>query len=200
MPPLLFLRLPHELWPGRNVRREVDGLPVNNLPPRLSKRLLTAAAADTEPIVTDPCVLPCVEAQERYGVQCARRLRSRSLGRGAALEVLVGGAAQADGVHVGALEAPVGARVRGSREVSREDAVVLVACLDEPDEARAEHGGGGEDHFAAEGVDGGEGVGELGGEGFGHGFRVRGDVLEEEVGVVRHGGVVEDGGLGGVLG
>jgi len=75
--------------------------------------------------------------------------------------------------------------------------------LHEPDEARAEHGVGGEEEGLAEGVERGEVLvyerGELGGGGGGE----RGvglDAAEEEVVVEGHGGEVEEVGAGGVAG
>lgn len=94
----------------------------------------------------------------------------------------------------------MGARVGRSGEVRGQQAVVAGASLDEPQEARAEHGGSGGDELAAQGVDGGEGGLELAAKVLGHGRAVGGDALEEEVVVVGHGGVVEDGGLVGFAG
>ena len=85
-------------------------------------------------------------------------------------------------------------------EVGRQDSVVARAGLDKPEEAGAEHGGGGDDELAAEGFDGGEGGLEFFAEDVGHGGAFGGDALEEEVVVVGHGGVVEDGGFAGLAG
>lgn len=94
----------------------------------------------------------------------------------------------------------MGAGVGRAGEVGRQQAVVVDAGLDEPDEAGAEHGRGGDDELAAQRLDGGEARLELGADRVGHG-RARGRyALEEEVVVVRHGGVVEDGGLAGLAG
>lgn len=94
----------------------------------------------------------------------------------------------------------MGARVGRAGEIGGQQAVVAGAGLDEPQEARAEHGGGGGDELAAQGVDGGEGGLELAAQVLGHGRAGGGDALEEEVVVVGHGGVVEDGGLVGFAG
>lgn len=94
----------------------------------------------------------------------------------------------------------MGTGIRRAGEVGRQDAVLAGARLDEPDEAGAEHGGRGEDEFALQRLDGGEGRLELLLEDLGHGRAGRRDAIEEEVGVVGHGGVVEDGCLVGLAG
>lgn len=144
-------------------------------------------------------MLPRVQTQQRLEVDAAGRELAGPVAGAEDLvaEGLVGGAVLPDGVHVGALETPVGAGVRAAGEVGGQDAVVAGTRADEPDEARAEHGGGGDDELAAEGLDGGEAGLELLAQDVGHG-RARGrDAVEEEVGVVCHGGPVEDGGLAG---
>ena len=88
----------------------------------------------------------------------------------------------------------MGARVGGAGDVGREKRVLAVFGLDEPDETGAEHGVGGCDEFAAQGVDRGEGGFETALEGRGHGGGVGREGGEEEVVVVCHGGVVEEGG------
>jgi len=104
------------------------------------------------------------------------------------------------GVHIGVLTTPVSRGIGGTGEVGGEDGELGRGGLDEPDEAGAEHCRGGGDEFAAEGLDAAEGALEIAAEVGGHGVRVGGKVLEEEVVVVGHGGVVEDGGLGGLAG
>ncbi len=94
----------------------------------------------------------------------------------------------------------MGAWVGRPGQVGRQHLVVAGAGPDEPDEARAEHGRGGHCELAAERLDGGEGGFELGAQGVGHGGAVGGEAVEEEVVVVGHGGVVEDGGLAGLAG
>lgn len=87
------------------------------------------------------------------------------------------------------------ARVRRTSEVGGQKAVVARTGLDKPEETGTEHGGGCDDEFSAEGLDGGERSLELVAESIGHGGTGGGDALEEEVVVVGHGGIVEDGGL-----
>ncbi len=90
--------------------------------------------------------------------------------------------------QISSLLSVVGAGVRRAGEVGGEDAEVQVSGgvveggehgaeglvgggvvhLDEPDEAGAEHGGGGGEEGGFEGGDGGEGGGEGCGEGFVH--------------------------------
>lgn len=184
-------------------RRISDSLPINSLPPSLGESLLPADAAGTDTVIPKPDVFPGVEAQERgeldaTGGKLVLLLR-HALDLGI-LEPGAAGAVLARGVHVGVLAAPVGGGVRRSGEVGGEDGEVGRGGLDEPDEAGAEHCRGGGDEFAAEGLDAAEGAFEVAAEVGGHGVRVGGEVLEEEVVVVGHGGVVEDGGLGGLAG
>lgn len=147
-------------------------------------------------------MLPCVQAQQGLEIDTTGGQVTVPLPRALllVLEVALGRAVLADRVHVRRLRTPVGAGVGGAGEVGGQDAVVAGAGLDEPEEARAEHGGGGDDELAAEGFDGGEGGLEFAAEDVGHGGAGGGDALEEEVVVVSHGGVVEDGGLAGLAG
>lgn len=80
--------------------------------------------------------------------------------------------------------------------------VLPILCLHKPDEARAEHRRRCDDELAFEILDGGEGWFEGFFDFDGHGRRVGSESFEEEVVVVRHGGVVEYGcgaGIAGVL-
>ena len=105
----------------------------------------------------------------------------------------------------------MGARERGAGDVGGQDGefvaleeVVAAAVADEPDEARAEHGVGGRDEGAAEGVDRGEGLADGLGQVPGHGvvLWIRTEGREELVVGPGHAGVVEEGGgvrVAGVL-
>lgn len=110
------------------------------------------------------------------------------------------------GIEIRALPAPVRLRVRATGEVGRQNPkrvgarAVGVALADQPDEPGAEHGVGGVEHVALEGLDAAKGGDELLVEVFGHVLvgvfaAVGGDTLKVEVVVVGHGGVVEDGGV-----
>lgn len=110
------------------------------------------------------------------------------------------GAILAQGVHVSALGTPVSAGVGRTGEVGGQKTVVARPGLDKPEETRTKHGGGCDDEFSAEGLDGGKRSLEFATESIGHGGAGGGDTLEEEVVVVRHGGIVEDGGLVGLSG
>lgn len=147
-------------------------------------------------------MLPCVQAQEGLQLDTAGGQLGLALlcALGLVAEVGPRGAVPAEGVHVGALGTPVGAGVGRAGEVGGQQAVVAGAGLDQPHEAGAKHGGGGDDELEAEGLDRGEGGLEIAAEGVGHLGSRGGDALEEEVVVVRHGGVVEDGGLVGLAG
>lgn len=179
-------------------------LPVNQLPPRLGIGKLAAGATLAHTPVQQPRVLPGVEAQQRLKVDTAggQVTGSRPVPRAkdAVTEVVAGSAALAGRVHVSLLGAPVGTWVGRAGEVGGQEAVVAGAGADEPDEARAEHGGGGEDELTAQGLDGGERKLKLGLEGVGHGGPRGCDAVEEEVGVVRHRGPIEDWGLVGLTG
>ena len=148
--------------------------------------------------VQQPCVLPCVQAQDRLNVDTARGKLSRGLpplGLHLVPVIVARTAILAYGVHVATLPPPVGTGVGASSEIGGEDLVLVGARLDQPDEAGAEHGRGGDNELAAEGLDGGKVELEVVTEGGGHGFAAGADALEEEVVVVGHGGVVEDGSL-----
>ena len=77
---------------------------------------------------------------------------------------------------------------------------VVVIAFDEPDEAWAEHGVGGCEEGGAEGFDTGEGGGDSFFEGGGDGGGGGGEGGEEGVVVPGHGGVVEEGSVGGGAG
>lgn len=157
-------------------------------------------------------MLPCIKAQDRVDVDASRRdaalahlgvfpLLSQSEAAHivtSRLETLLAGLADIR-VDVNALTAPVRARVRGSGEVSGQDLErgvhAGVGNLDEPDESGAEHGVGRVDHLAPQGLDGAEGLLEVALEVIGHGDCLLGQAVEEEVVVVRHTGIVEDGGV-----
>lgn len=145
-------------------------------------------------------MLPSVEAQQRLKVDTTWRQLAAPLlaAKGLVLEVRLGRPRLTDVVHVDGLGAPVGARVRRAGEVGAEDAVLRGPRADKPDEARAEHGAGGEDHFALEGLNRGEGRLELLLQDLGHGRAAGADAVKEEVVVVGHGRVVEDGRLVGL--
>lgn len=68
----------------------------------------------------------------------------------------------ANSIHVDGLRSPVRSGVGGAGHVGGQKAVVAWTALDEPDEAGTEHGGGGDDKLAAEGLDGGEAGFEFG--------------------------------------
>lgn len=147
-------------------------------------------------------MLPSIKTQQRLQLNTARgQIANPPPGTQRLVAVVLPrGPFVANGVHVRGLHPPVGARVRRASEIGGQQAVVAGAGLDEPQEARAEHGRGGGDELAAQGVDGGEGGLELAAQVLGHGRAGGGDALEEEVVVVGHGGVVEDGGLVGFAG
>lgn len=139
------------------------------------------------------------------GVRCVTGAVGRVLKEASARRETLGRAGADVGVGVDLLTTPVGARVRGAGEVGGEDLVSVWSAgevgLDEPDEARAEHGRGGLDHLGFESLDRAEGPDQVALEIFGHGHLARwGDAVEEEVVVVRHAGVVEDGGILGFAG
>lgn len=119
----------------------------------------------------------------------------------------------ADGVHVQALTAPVGAGVGATGEVGGQDAVLADIFLvdkiflpDEPYETRAEHGVGGKNHLPLQVIDAAKGQLEMLPEFSGHDKLVRvlssvgRDAGEEEFVVVGHGSEVEDGGQAGLAG
>lgn len=98
---------------------------------------------------------------------------------------------------------PADGRTSKVRRQDAEGARGALVGLHEPDEARAEHGVGGEEEGLAEGVEGGEVLVDEGREVVGGGGGERGvglDAAEEEVVVEGHGGEVEEVGAGGVAG
>ncbi|CEI39148.1 unnamed protein product [Fusarium venenatum] len=117
---------------------------------------------------------------------------------GLVVDEVASGTILAQGVHVGTLGTPVSAGVGRTGEVGGQKTVVARASLDKPEETGTKHGGGCDDKFSTEGLDGRERSLEFVAESIGHGGAGRGDTLEEEVVVVRHGGIVEDGGLVGL--
>lgn len=160
------------------MRALIDAVPVNQAPPIRQEVELAATA-----VVGQPDVLPGVDAQDGNQIRAAgvllallvAELGAGAVQRGAVVVVVLGVKVAADRVarlvgqaantvHVHVLAAPVGARVGASREVGRQEAVLArvalqerVGLLDEPDEARAEHGVGGQDHLALQGIDAAKG-------------------------------------------
>lgn len=147
-------------------------------------------------------MLPGVETQQWLQLDATRRKLGGPpfIARNLVAHVALGRALIADGVHVSGLGAPMGARVGGAGEVSGQKTIVTGAGTDKPNEAGAEHGGGSDDEFTFEGLDGGEGGLELLTQDIGHFGARRGDALEEEVIVMSHGRPVEDGRLIGFPG
>lgn len=185
-------------------------VPVDPLPPLLGELELAALAAGAEPVVPQPHVLPRVEAQHGLQVDAAGGEVDLLGGLGVLLAGavgclvhvgLAGGEAVlvegADGrIHVDVLAAPVGARVGGVARVGGEHLEggghAGDGGLDEPDEARAEHAGGGEDHLVAQCLDGAKRLLQETLEWLGYRDLLEGEVLEEELIVVDHAGMVED--------
>lgn len=89
--------------------------------------------------------------------------------------------------HVGLLRPEVRTRKRRASQVcAQQFHLAHVLVLDDPNEARAEHGVGSFDHFDAEGVVAGEGFFDFGDEGTGGFCLPRGKAAEEYVIVARH--------------
>lgn len=180
-------------------------IPVYPVPPRRHEFVLVRDAP-----VLEPHMLPRVDTQHRRQIDASWRKwllrvteasmctdRIRNL-HGREPAVLAQRAEGRDG-----LLAPVmRTGVWRASQVCRQEAELLVIGLDKPDEARSEHGRGSGDHFAAKRLNGGEVLLEHLRERCRHGLWVRRKGLEEEVVVVRHRGVVEQGcfvALAGVL-
>lgn len=202
--PLIFLSgITTRQNPSLQPRLLLDLGPVDRVPPALRIRELAAHATGTGSVLAEPRVLPCVEAQDRDQISAAgsRRLKLGALvaRRAARKEALAVGqtllGAADGGLGVNLLTTPVGARVRGSGEVGGHDAEgdggTGKLGAHEPDESRAEHGHGGPDHLVAQGLDGAEVLVDVKEQLLAHLDGDRGKVVEEEVVVVRHGGVVE---------
>lgn len=190
---------------------------MNDIPPSPQELLLAANA-----VVKHPSVLPRIDAQDRDHVRAARSAGRAAFVAGTAVQlraivvlvhhvVVVADHAAAVvveaalRVHVGALAAPVCLRVRTAGLVGCQDAervavhAVRIALAHEPDKARAKHGVGRVEHVALEGLEAAKGGHQLLVQVFGHVLvwvlaAVRGDAFKVKVVVVRHGGVVEDGG------
>lgn len=188
-----------------------NDIPINAIPPRLQILLLLQHAP-----IRHVDMLPRVDTEYWVDIDASRRdLRSRAEAavrpdgvdnrhvRHGLLAVVVGRVRDIGlglGVHVLGLEAPVRAGIGRAGDVGGEQRKLALLGLDEPDEARPEHGVRGGDELAAQRLDGGEGGLHPLLEGRGHGGRGGGEGREEEVVVVRHGGVVEEGGHGGLAG
>ena len=201
------------------VSQLVDLFPVDLVPPVHGELVLSALCARAELVIPQPHVLPGVQAQNGQqvgsagrkvvsaprGVRCVAGAVGRVLEESSARGEALGRAGADVGVGVNLLAAPVGAGVRRAGEVGGEHLVRVWSAgevrLDEPDEARTEHGRGGLDHLGFEGLDRAERSDQVALEVFGHGDLARwGDAVEEEVVVVGHAGVVEDGGILGFAG
>ena len=105
-------------------------------------------------------------------------------------------------IHIHRLQPGVRLRIGAPRDVGAEQPELARARprLDEPDEARAEHGLGRREHLVAQRGERAEGgdqrLGEVGRDAVAAAGGAAGDEgVEEEVVVVRHAGVVEEGGL-----
>lgn len=94
----------------------------------------------------------------------------------------------------------MGKGVRGTREIGRDDPVLLELGLNEPDKARAKHSASSMDKFLLKTLDGGEGSFEGHSKVVGHGGGFGGNATEEEMMIVRHRCPVEYGGLAGFAG
>lgn len=182
----------------------LHAVPVDRVPP-VGEVLALAGQAE----VVDVRVLPGADAQDGDGGGAAGRDLGRLAGGGA------GAAEGADGVLVGAvglgrvvvgvdaLLAVAGLGEGRAGGVGGQDAVAAllaagdVGQVDEPDVARAEHGGRGVEHGGAQGVDGAEGADQpvLDVLVAVERLRVGRHALVEEVVVPRRAGVVEDGGV-----
>lgn len=178
--------------------------PINPIPPLLQKVHLAADA-----VVVKPDVLPRVHAQQGRDVDTAERLLGLVLVVALLPRVCAEGAGvrfRVVGVQVDALLAVVGAAEGAAGDVGGEDlegCVGDVVCLDEPDEAGAEHGVCGEEEGFLEGLEGREVAIDEGrdvGGGIGVDVGVGVDAAEEEVVVESHGGDVESVGHHGVAG
>lgn len=178
--------------------------PINHVPPRLRIRKLTAHTTHTSAVLAKPGILPGVQAQNRDQIRAtgSRRLELLALepGRAALQEppavVQTLGRATDSSLRIDLLAAPVSARVGGTGEVSGHDAerdgLAGQLGADEPDETGTEHGHGGADHFVAQSVDGAKVLVDVVEQLVAHLDGLGREVVEEEVVVVRHGGVVED--------
>lgn len=199
--------LPYEL--GRSellTSRISDHVPVDAVPPRLQILLLLEHSP-----IWHVDVLPCVDAQNRSNIDStwsdllvgaeltvhAYSVGNWHVGNGLLTEVVGGVVCVWDGglsVQVLRLAAPVRAWVWGAGDVCGEDGEFALLSLYEPDVAWTEHGVGGGDELAAEGLNGGEGLLKAALEGCWDCGGVGGECREEEVVVVCHGSVVEEGG------
>ena len=207
---LIYPSLPSGILPHKLGRRELltssisNNVPVDAVPPRLQVLLLLEHAP-----IRHVNVLPCVNTQNWSNVNSTWRdlligtelsVHTDSVGNwhvgNSLLAEVVGGVVcvwdSGLGVQVRGLAAPVCAWVWGAGNVCGEDGEFALLGLDKPDVARAEHGVGSGDEFAAEGLDGGEGLLEAALEGCWDGDGLGGEGGEEEVVVVCHGGVVEE--------
>jgi hypothetical protein len=84
---------------------------------------------------------------------------------------------------------------RSSQVCTQQFHLADVLVFDDPNEARAEHGVGGFDHFDAESVVAREGFFDIGDEDRGGFCLLRGEAAEEDVIVAGHGGVIEERGF-----
>ena len=127
-------------------------LPIDQVPPSLGICHLAAVATRSNAPVEEPRVFPGIQAQQGLELDAAGRQVAASLlvAKGLVLEVGLGGAIVADSVHVGGLSAPMGPGIRRAGKVCGQHAVVAGAGSDQPNEAGAEHGRGGDDEFATE--------------------------------------------------
>jgi len=198
-----------DLRPGRLWTLLESGLlchqiPIDEVPPPLGERQL---AGDT--VVGQVHMLPRVDAQQRGQFDSSRGKLVALVGRVPAgssvccvlevfarrLHTLLGRADS--GVQVDVLAAPVRtgvgrpSQVSGENLVGRETALLLV--LHEPDKAGAKHGCGRVDHLLAQRLDRTERSFEVVLQRTGDLDGTLRQVLEEEMVVVRHAGVVEDG-------
>jgi len=167
--------------------------PINAIPPSLQ-----IGALATHSIITQVGVLPGIDTEDGVAVVAAgSTLIGHAHSRvGTESADVVG--ARVEGGHVLLLRAEMGEREgRAGQVCAQQLHLAGFLVLDDPDEAGAEHGVGGLDQLGAEGVVAGEGVGQVGGEAGGGFGLLGGEAVEEHVVVAGHGGVVEEGGLGG---
>lgn len=168
------------------------------MPPALRICLLAAHPKGADAVVGQVDVLPHVDAQHGREVDAAGGdvlLAEGAMGADlvamGAADLLADGGADGGvgivlGVHVDGLAAVVGAGVGRAGQEGGQQRELAVLGLDEPDEARAEHGACGDDELAAQGFNGREGRLELFLQRDGDGGWVGGEAVEEEVVVVGH--------------
>lgn len=166
-------------------------------------------------VVGSPDMLPGVEAQDGREAGFGNAaiglfgLFQTAIGRDGGLLLVhpavnaVGlGALAVGGVHVDGLAAVVGLGVGRAGEVCRQQAEDVPARrglgLDEPDEARAEHGEGRDEELTLKRLDAAKVLLERLAQQLWHLDGLRGQTVEEKVVVVRHAGVVEGRGVEGI--